>query len=50
MEAYYIFSKKQIKIVKLKQQGVSSEVLVTEIDVKCNLTQKINANQGEVLK
>ena len=43
--AYYSFPKKKIKIlkpVKLKQQDVSSEVLVTTIllinDVKCNFT------------
>ena len=39
--AYFSFLKKKIKIlksVKLKQQDVSSEVLVTAIDVKCNFT------------
>ena len=39
--AYYGFVKEKIKIlkcVKLKQQDVSSEVLVTAIDVKCNFT------------
>ena len=39
--AYYSFPKKNIKILKsvtLKQQDVSSEVLVTAIDVKCNFT------------
>ena len=39
--AYYSFPKTKIKIlksVKLKQQDVSSEVLITAIDVKCNFT------------
>ena len=39
--AYYSFPKKKIKILKsakLKQQDVSSEVLVTASDVKCNFT------------
>ena len=47
--AYYSFPKKKIKVfesVKLKQQEVSSEVLVTAIDVKCNFPEQINANQG----
>ena len=35
--------------MKLKQQDVSSEVLVTAIDVKCNFTEQINANQGKML-
>ena len=50
--AYYSFSKKKIKVlesVKLKQQDVSSEVLVTAIDVKSNFTEEINANQGKTL-
>ena len=50
--AYYSFPKKKIKVlesVKLKQQEVSSEVLVTAIDVKCNFTEQINANQGKML-
>ena len=36
---YHSFPKKKIKIlksVKLKEQDVSSEVLVTAIEVKCN--------------
>ena len=50
--AYYSFPKKKIKLlesVKLKQQEVSSEVLVTAIVVKCNFTEQINANQGKML-
>ena len=50
--AYYSFPKKKIKVlesVKLKQQEVSEEVLVTAIDVKCNFTEQINANQGKML-
>ena len=50
--ANYSFSKKKIKVlesVKLKQQEVSSEVLVTAIDAKCNFTEQINANQGKML-
>ena len=50
--AYYSFPEKKIKVlesVKLKQQEVSSEVLVTAIDVKCNFTEQINANQGKML-
>ena len=50
--AYYSFPKKKIKVlesVKLKQQEVSSELLVTAIDVKCNFTEQINANQGKML-
>ena len=50
--AYYNFPKKKIKVlesVKLKQQEVSSEVLVTAIDVKCNFTEQINAIQGKML-
>ena len=50
--AYYSFPKEKINIlksVKLKQQDVSSEVLVTAIDVKCNFTKQINANQGKML-
>ena len=35
--------------MKLKQQDVSSEVLVTAINVKCNFTKQINANQGKML-
>ena len=35
--------------MKSKQQDVSSEVLVTAIDVKYNLTEKINTNQGKML-
>ena len=34
---------KSLKSVKLKQRDVSSEVLVTAIDVKCNFTNQINA-------
>ena len=52
--AYRSFPKKKIKIflksMKLKQQDVSSEVLATAIDVKCNLIKQINANQGEMLQ
>ena len=43
--AYYSILMKEIRIlksVKLKQQDISSEVLVTAIDVKCNFTE----NQG----
>ena len=43
--AYYSILMKEISIlksVKLKQQDISSEVLVTAIDVKCNFTE----NQG----
>ena len=50
--AYYSFPKKKIKVlesVKLKQQAVSSEVLVTAIDAKCNFTEQINGNQGKML-
>ena len=50
--AYYSFPKKKIKVlefVKLKQQKVFSEVLVTAIDVKFNFTEQINANQGKML-
>ena len=39
--AYNSFPKENVKIlksVKLKQKGVSSEVLVSAIDVKCNFT------------
>ena len=39
--AYYSFPKKKIKIlksVKLKQQDVSCDLLVTAIDVKCSFT------------
>ena len=36
--AYYSFPKKNLKSVKLKKQDVSSEVLVTAIEVKCNFT------------
>ena len=39
--AYYSFPKKEIKIlksVKLKQQDVSSDLLVTAVDVKCSFT------------
>ena len=49
---YYSFLKKKIKIlkyVKLKPQDVSSSVLVTAIDVKCNFTKEINANQGKMV-
>ena len=41
--ANYSFPKKKIKVlecVKLKQQEVSSEVLVTAIDVKGNFSEK----------
>jgi len=41
--AYYSFQKKKIKIlksVKLKQQLVSTEVLVTAVDVKHKFTLK----------
>ena len=47
---YYSLPKKKIKVlgsVEFKQQEVSSEVLVTAIDVKCNFTEQINANQGK---
>ena len=47
-----VFRRKKIKVlesVKLKQQEVSSEVLVTAIDVKCNFTEQINANQRKML-
>ena len=40
---YYSVPKKKIKVlksVKLKQQDVCSEVLVTAIDVKCNFTEQ----------
>ena len=50
--AYYSFPKKKIKVlesVELKEQEVSSELLVTAIDVKCNFTEQINANQGKML-
>ena len=50
--AYYSFPKKKIKIlksVKLMQLDVSSEVILTAIDVKCNFTQQINANKGKML-
>ena len=51
--ANYSFPKKKIKVlesVKLnEQQEISSEVLVTAIDVKCNFTEQINANQGKML-
>ena len=50
--AYYSFPRKIIKIlksVKLKQQDVSSAVLVTSMDVKCNLTLQINANELKML-
>ena len=40
---------KTLKSVKLKQQDVSSEVLVASLDVKCNFTEQINANQGKML-
>ena len=49
--AYYIFPKKKVNILKYeksKQQDVSSEVFVTTIDVKCNFTTKINANQRKM--
>ena len=37
--------------VKLKQQEVSSEVLVTAIDVKCNFTEQTNkCKSGENAK
>ena len=39
--AYYTFLEKKIKIlksVKLKLQDVSSEVLVSAVEVKCNFT------------
>ena len=51
--ANYSFPKKKIKVlesVKLKQQEVSEEVIVTAIDVKCNFTEQINANQGRNAK
>ena len=35
--------------MKQKQQDVSSEVLVTAIDVKCNFTSQMNANQWKML-
>ena len=34
---------------KRKQQDISYEVLVIAIDVKCNFTKKIIANQGKML-
>ena len=40
---------KILKTGKLKQQDVSSEVLVAAIDVKCHFTQQINANNGKIL-
>ena len=46
--AYFSFPNKKINIlksVKLKQQNISSEVLVTAIDVKCNFTEQLNVNQ-----
>ena len=50
--AYNSFPKEKIKIlksVKLRQEDVSSEVLVTTIEVKCNFTKQINTNQGKML-
>ena len=50
--AYHSFLKKKIKTlksVKWKQRDVSSDVLVTAIDVKCNFAKRINANQGKML-
>ena len=47
-----VILKKKIKIlksVKWKQRDVSSDVLVTAIDVKCNFAYRINANQGKML-
>ena len=35
--------------MKLKQQDVNSEVLVTGIDVKCDFTSKINTNLRKML-
>ena len=35
--------------MKQKQQDVSSEVIVTAIDVKCNFTSQMNANQWKIL-
>ena len=35
--------------MKEKQQDTSSEVLVTEINVKCNFTSQMNANQWKML-
>ena len=35
--------------MKQKQQDVSSEVLVTAIDVKCNFSSQMNANQWKML-
>ena len=44
--AYYSFPKINVlESVKFKLQEVSSEVLVTAIDVKC---KQINANQGKM--
>ena len=37
------------KSVKLKQEDVYSEVLVTGIDVKCNFTSKTNENLRKML-
>ena len=51
--AYYSFLKRNIKIlksVKLKEQDVSSKVLVTAIVVKCDFTLQINANHGEMME
>ena len=47
-----VFLKRNIKIlksVKLKEQDVSSKVLVTAIVVKCDFTLQVNANHGEML-
>ena len=40
---------KILKSVKLKQQDISSEVLVVAIDVKCKFLKQINSNQGKML-
>ena len=47
-----VILKKKIKIlksVKWKQQDVSSDVLVTAIDVKCIFAYRINAKQGKII-
>ena len=35
--------------MKQKQQDTSPEVIVTAIDVKCNFTSQMNANQWKML-
>ena len=51
--AYYSFPKTKINIlksVKLKQQHVSFEVLVTAFDVKCNFYLKHKCKSGKNAK